>query len=66
MKEPLAWQDDTDNGFHLKTGFKKRFSPQTMVLVLNLVSQKKFSTQTIPLAQPIYYQFISKSRQNNL
>ena len=30
----------TDNGFHLKYVFKKRFSPQTMVLVL----KKKFST----------------------
>ena len=28
--------------FHLKSGFKKRFSPQTLVLVLNLISITPF------------------------
>ena len=36
----------TNNGFHLKSGFKKRLSTQTMVLVLNLISWKSFALPT--------------------
>ena len=36
---------NTDIGFHLKSGFKKRWATQTMLFT------KKLSTQTIPLLQ---------------
>ena len=32
----------TDNGFHLKSRFKKRLSTQTMVFTLNLISWKSY------------------------
>ena len=50
----------TDNDFHLKLGFNwlpqtivltvnLEFSPQTLALVFNLISQKKFPSQTNPV-----------------